>query len=319
MKNMWNVLPRPFFVLAPMEDVTDHAFRELIATHLPCPEVFFTEFTSSEGVCSAGRERTIHRLKFSENQRPIVAQIWGLTPEPMYKVAVLIKEMGFDGIDINMGCPVPAVMQKGAGAYLIETPSLAAEMIHAVREGADGIPVSVKTRIGFKRVTTEKWISHLLGQNIDALTVHFRTAKQMSKVPADWEQARSVIEIRDTLAPKTVVIGNGDVGSYSEGCALHQRYKVDGIMIGRGIFTNPWIFDRSKVLVEHSPSDYIDLLKYHIVLFENAWGERKHFDIMKKFFKMYIRNFSGAHELRMKLMEVKSAQQAQALLSSFTP
>jgi nifR3 family TIM-barrel protein len=312
MSNFWANLPQPFTVLAPMENVTDFVFREIVACLLPKPNVFFTEFTSADGLNSKGREETIEKLKFSEAQRPIVAQIWGTNADNLYKAAQLVSELGFDGVDINMGCPVPAVMKHGAGAAFIKNPKLAKECIEAVKSGSHGLPVSVKTRIGYQEIITEDWISFLLEQKIDALTVHGRTAKQMSKGEANWKEIGKVVLMRNEIAPNTIIIGNGDVKDYPDAVEKHHQFHMDGAMIGRGIFTNPWTFD--KTTHEHSKEEYLDILVKHMDLYDKVWGDTHHFDVLKKFFKMYVREFDGANELRQKLMECKNSTEAKKLL-----
>lgn len=314
MANFWAHLPEPFFVLAPMENVTDLVFRDIIAELSP-PDVLFTEFTAVDGLFSKGREETLEKLRFSAKQRPIVAQIWGVDPELFYKTTLLVTELGFDGIDINMGCPDRAVCKRGAGAASIKNPDLAKELIAAVKRGAgEKIAVSVKTRLGFNEIKTLDWIPFLLEQKIDALTVHGRIATQMSKGAAHWDEIGKAVKLRDQIAPQTVLIGNGDVKDYAHGVELHKKYHVDGLMIGRGIFVNPWVFDKSDSPAKHDKQEYLDLLVKHMDLYVDTWGETHHFDILKKFFKMYVREFDGANELRIKLMECKNRDQVKEVL-----
>src|SRR3989344_2369283 len=208
MSNFWKSLITPFLILAPMEDVTDIAFRELVAKHLPKPDIFFTEFTSSDGLTSIGKGETIKKLRYTENQRPIVAQIWGTDPGKMYEAACLVRELKFDGIDINMGCPDRAVMKKGAGGAMCTNPALAKEIIKAVKDGAGKTAVSVKTRLGFDQNIAQDWIPFLLEQRLDALTVHGRIATQMSKGEVDWEEIGRAVSYRDKIAPDTFIVGN---------------------------------------------------------------------------------------------------------------
>lgn len=306
--NFWRKLPRPFTVLAPMENVTNFAFRQVVATKLPKPDVLFTEFTNVEALNSGGFERTIPRFTLSMSQKPIVAQIWGINPENYYKSAKLIEKLGFDGIDINMGCPDRAVVKIGACSALINNKYLAKEIIEAVKKGSKKLPISVKTRIGFKKIVTEEWITFLLEQNIDTLTIHGRTVKEMSDVPANWDEIKKAVEIKNMISPKTVIVGNGDVKSYSEVIKRYKNYNVDGVMIGRGIFSNPWIFDKNDK--KHTPDEYKNILINHLKLLD----QEKYFDEVKKFFKMYICNFEGANKLRAKLMQTKSVKEALKLL-----
>lgn len=315
MGDFWQELPRPFLVLAPMEDVTDVVFREIIAD-LPRPDVFFTEFVSADGLASKGRDITLRKFKYTESQRPIVAQIWGIDPVNLKKAARLAAELKFDGIDINMGCPDRAVMKKGAGAALCLTQKLAKEIIMAVKDGAKDLPVSVKTRLGYDKVVTDEWISFLLSQNLAALTIHGRTALQMSKGEANWEEIGKAVKLKQKIAPETIIIGNGDIKSFKEALKMHELFGVDGVMIARGVFANPWVFSKSQNQTEHQKDEYIEILRKHLNLYEETWGDSKNFEVMKKFFKMYVKSFKGANQLRQRLMECKSKAQVIELLSN---
>ncbi len=307
MKDFWQKLPKNFSVLAPMEDVTDTVFRRIV---LECgkPDVFFTEFTSCEGMLSKGRDDVMMRLEKTETETPLIAQIWGVTPSAYFKVAKKISKMGFDGIDLNMGCPVRKITKQGACSALIQNPKLAGEIISAVKEGAPKMPISVKTRIGFKKIETDSWISFLLNQGIDALTVHGRIAVEMSTKPNNWEQIKRAVQLRDEIAPQTIIIANGDIKSVEDGIQRCKETGCDGYMIGRGVFDNPWVFDSSVDPESISKEQRLDLLKKHVELFDMHWGERKNFQIMKKFVKIYVKGFEGANELRIKMMDTKSAQ-----------
>jgi tRNA-dihydrouridine synthase len=300
-------------VLAPMENVTDYVFREIIATQLPKPDVFFTEFTSAEALFSKGAERAREKLQFSENQHFAVAQIWGIDPESFYKAAKLIKELGYDGVDINMGCPDRTVCKKGAGAALSTNQELAAELIQSIKEGGKGIGISVKTRIGLTEIE-DSWLEHLIDQRIDALTIHGRTAVQASNGEVNWQRISEAISYKNKKSPETVIIGNGDIRSWSDAVDRHKKYGVDGSMIGRGIFSNPWVFLKSNMPEKHGKKEYVDLLLKHMELYESTWKGTHHFEVLKKFFKMYVREFDGANELRQQLMECKSGLQVRELL-----
>ena len=306
--NFWKVLKKPFWVLAPMEDVTDTVFRRVILK-AGRPEVFFTEFTSVEGLDSRGRDQVAKRLKYHESERPVVAQIWGRTPEKFYKAAEHIKELGFDAIDINMGCPAKEVLKQGCGAKLSEPGNrqLVAEIIAATKEGG-GMSVSVKTRLGNKQVE-EGWMEFLLSQNIDALTVHGRTAKEMSLVPAKWEEIAKVVKLRDSMGVETLIIGNGDIKSKDDNRVLESG--VDGAMVGRGIFENPWLFASENPEREKN----LKLLKYHLDLWSEVWGENKDYSILKKFFKIYVKGWDGAAELRARMMETRSMSEVLTILA----
>jgi nifR3 family TIM-barrel protein len=309
MTNFYTTLPRPFLAMAPMEGVTDIAFRELVA-EIGKPNVMYTEFANVMGLFSEGRNSALEYLRYTDKQRPIVAQIWGTDPEKFRRAAQLLVELGFDGIDINMGCPVAAVVKKKGGAGLIKEPNLAVEIIRAVKEGAPTLPISVKTRVGFDKTITESWISTLLGESLAALTVHGRLAVEMSKKPADWTEVDKAVKLRNALSPATLIIGNGDVESRTQALEYSQKYGVDGVMIGRGIFKNPWLFINENSQ-EHSPKDYIALLKRHIYYFKKYYGENKNFEILKKFLKVYIKGFDGANEARMQFMQATSLSEIE--------
>lgn len=308
MVSFWQKLKKPIFALAPMEDVTDSVFRQIVA-NCGRPDVFFTEFTSCDGFCSKGREKVMNRLRFTEKERPIVAQIWGFQPANFFQTSQKLADLGFDGIDINMGCPQKSVLKQGAGGALIKNPLLAKEIILAVKEGAPKLAVSVKTRLGFTKIQTEKWIEFLMRQNLAALTIHGRTVANQFEVPANWEEIGQAVKLRNQLKVETIILGNGDVKSYQQGTELSKKYGIDGVMIGRGIFNNPWIFQKSVVSYQPLIQERWDLLFKHVKLFEQTWGKSKNFAILKKFFKIYINNFPGAFELRTKLMAVNSFEE----------
>ena len=312
MNNFWTKLPKPFVALAPMEDVTDFVFREIVSLYLPRPDVMFTEFTNVEALNSAGFEKTIYRFKFDKKERPAVEQIWGLNPENYYKTAKLISELGFDGIDINMGCPDRAVIKIGTCSALINNHPLANEIILATKEGAKNLPISVKTRLGLKEVITEKWITFLLEHKLDAITIHGRTSKQMSDVPADWEEIKKAVDIRNKISPNILLIGNGDVKNYKNGIELSKRYGLDGAMIATGILSNPWAFEKTEK--EYSLENNKEVLIKHLDLYSKTKESNKAYDVMKKFFKMYINSFEGAADLRAKLMTTKNVKEAFKLL-----
>lgn len=312
--NFWQNLPRPFFILAPMEAVTDVVFRHVIA-HAAKPDIFFTEFTNASSYCSpAGIHSTRGRLTFTADEQPMVAQIWGSKPEEFRQMALGLKEMGFSGIDINMGCPVKNVVKSG-GSYLIRQPELAAELIAAVKES--DLPVSVKTRLGYSSPTEfTEWLSHILKQDIVNLTIHLRTRKEMSKVPAHYELISEIKKLRDEIAPQTLLTINGDIRDRQHGEELVQQYGVDGIMIGRGIFHNPFAFETEKR--EHTKEELISLLHLHLNLFDNYSSELepRKFEPLKRFFKIYIRDFPGASELRERLMHTKTTAEARLVLTT---
>jgi nifR3 family TIM-barrel protein len=346
--NFWQTLPRPFFAVAPMADVTDPAFRRLIANYGK-PDVMWTEFVSANGLMSAGRAVLQRDLAYSEMERPIVAQLFSADPEKMEQAARLCAELGFDGIDINMGCPDKTIEKQGAGAGMIKTPDVAVAIIAAAKRGAGAIPVSVKTRVGYNTVQIEEWISLLLEQDIAALTVHARTRQELSKVPAHWEYLKEVVALRDKIAPHTIIIGNGDVTSLQDGKMKAAMSGCDGVMVGRALFGNPWFFDQGREMVASIPrkslwqkipflgkyiqtrrtaaqsavqpitvAERLNVMVEHTKLFEELLGDIKSFAIMKKHYKAYCTGFAGAKELRLQLMEeAKNAADVERLVKSF--
>lgn len=313
--NFWAELPRPFFILAPMEDVTDVVFRHVVK-EAGAPDVFFTEFTNSDSFCHPdGIESVRGRLAFTEDEQPMVAHIWGDKPEFFREMSLALADMGFKGIDLNMGCPVPNVAERGKGSGLILRPDVAAELIEAAKAG--GLPVSVKTRLGFTDTAEMKdWISHLLKQDIANLSVHMRTRKEMSKVDAHWELIPEIVKMRDELAPQTLITINGDILDRQMGLALAEKYGVDGLMIGRGIFKNPYAFEKDPK--EHSPKEMIGLLRLQLDL-QDKYAEQVPRSIvgLHRFFKIYVKGFPGANDLRVSLMNTKSTEEVREILDNF--
>ncbi|MCA9385268.1 tRNA-dihydrouridine synthase [Candidatus Dojkabacteria bacterium] len=316
MKNFWLSLQRPFTVLAPMEDVTDTVFRRIVKS-CGAPDVFFTEFMSTDGYMSPGKDRVARRIEYTEEERPLVAQIWGNKPEKYYQTAQELVKLGFDGIDINMGCPVHKIVKKGCCSALADNPTLAGEIIQACKEGAKDIPVSVKTRLGYRTKKTEEWSKFLLEQDIAVLTMHGRTQKEMSKVPADWSEIKKVVDIRNEMGIETLIIGNGDVKSLEEVHEKHTTTGVDGVMIGRGIFTDPYVFNPDKSIMNLTIEERLDLLLRHTRLFNEIWGDVKNFALLKKFFKIYVSDFEGAVELRVELMKCDSLAQVEEVVANY--
>lgn len=313
--NFWAELPKPFFILAPMEDVTDVVFRHVVK-EAGAPDVFFTEFTNSDSYCHPdGIESVRGRLVFTEDEQPMVAHIWGDKPEFFKEMSLGLAEMGFKGIDLNMGCPVPNVAGRGKGSGLILRPEVAAELIEAAKTG--GIPVSVKTRIGYAEIAEmENWITHLLKQDIANLSIHLRTRNEMSKVDAHWDLIPQIMEIRDRVAPQTLITINGDIPDRKKGMELAEQYGVDGIMIGRGIFKNPYAFEKEPK--EHSPKELLGLLEMQLDL-QDHYAEIVPRSIvgLHRFFKIYVKGFPGASDLRVKLMGTKSTDEVRMILGEF--
>ena len=316
--NFWEKLPKPFFVLAPMEDVSDAAFRALIAkcSSSDIPRVLYTEFTSADGLLRAdekGRDKLLRKLKYSEIERPIVAQLFTSNTEHMEAGARLCKELSFDGFDINMGCPDKTVEKQQCGSALIKNPALARELIRAAKKGFGG-PVAVKTRLGYNVDELETWLPELLAEEPTVVTLHARTRKEMSDVPAHWDRIARAVQIRDELKSKTLIVGNGDVKDIADARIKASETGCDGVMLGRAIFGNPWLF--SGRTDEPSPNEKIALLIEHIQLFQKHLSGLVSEAVMKRHFKAYIGGWDGAKELRTQLMEAEDLRQAHDILNT---
>jgi len=320
MESFWTRLPKPFFVLAPMADVTDAAYRKLIASKGK-PHVTWTEFVSADGLYYTREKKGIpdeenplmRDLQFTEGERPIVAQLFSSKPETMSYAAKLCKELGFDGIDINMGCPDKSIEKQGCGAAMIKNPEKAREIIAAARTA--GLPVSVKTRIGYNTENIDEWIGMLLQENLPALTVHLRTRKEMSNVPAHWDLMPRVVTLRDRIAPQTRIIGNGDVVDLKDAEEKVRMGGCDAAMIGRGIFGNPWVF-AGRSIEDTTPAERLAALIEFAYAFE-AMQPAKSFHLVRKHVKAFATGFEGAAELRAKLMETSSASLMEDVLSEY--
>ena len=309
----------PFFSLAPMEAVSDVVFRHVVSKAAR-PDIYYTDFTNSSSFASPkGIHSTRGRLTFTPDEQPIIAQIWGSRPADIKFMCEKSPELGYRAIDINMGCPDNAVIKSGGGSDLIRNPDLAKEIIESAKAG--GLPVSVKTRLGFSRVEEwHDWLKFLLEQKIEVLTIHLRTKKEMSKVPAHFELIPEILKLRDEIAPDTLIQINGDIKSRAQGLELWRKYpKIDGIMIGRGIFENPFCFEKNPPETARTSSDYLDLLELQLDLFEKYSREleKRRFEPLKRFFKIYVREFASASDLRAKLMETKTVDEVREILKDF--
>lgn len=313
--NIWQKLPTPIWCLAPMEGVTDTVFRQLI---LECgrPDMWFTEFTSVEGMFSKGDREVERRLKFTLQEKPLIAQIWGLTPALFERAADRLVTLGFDGVDINMGCPDKAVIKKGAGGALVDNWQLARHIIEATKRGIGGrVPISVKIRIGNKRIVAEEWVERVLSTGIDALIVHGRTVNEQSRVPAHWDEIGKAVKIRNSLGVQTLIIGNGDVRTLDEANHKVAEYGVDGVMIGRGVFEDPFVFNTATSINDLTLEQRLELLSRHLELYEQAgFGERQ-FQSLKKFIKVYVSGISGIKVFRNRLMQVESLDEMKRLIA----
>lgn len=314
-ENFWQDLPRPFFILAPMEDVTDVVFRHVVSA-AGKPDVFFTEFTNTVSYCHPeGRDSVRGRLTFTEDEQPMVAHIWGDEPKHFRQMSIGMAEQGFKGIDINMGCPVPNVAGKGKGSGLIRRAAVAADLIQAAKAG--GLPVSVKTRLGYTTIDEWRdWLTHIFEQDIANLSIHLRTRKEMSKGDAHWEMISEVKKLRDEIAPQTLLTINGDIPDRETGLKLVEEYGVDGVMIGRGVFHNPYAFEKEPK--KHSSQELLNLFRLHLDLFDKyTVNEPRAFRPLRRFFKIYVRGIRGASDLRVQLMETETTNEARVLLDEF--
>lgn len=326
--SFWNDLKAPFFVLAPMADVTDAPFRRMIAKYsshtradgtIGGPDVMWTEFVSADGLVRAteeGKKKLMADLLYSEEERPIVAQLFTSNEEHMEYAARLCKELGFDGIDINMGCPDRSIEKQGCGSAMIKDPQKAKAIIEAAKKGAGDLPVSVKTRLGYNQDQLEEWLPFLLSCEPAVVTVHARTRKEMSKVPARWERVAKAVAIRDSLGVQTRIIGNGDALSLEDAKAKAEATGADGVMLGRAIFGNPWLFHPQKDLSNVSLEERFDVMLEHTRLFEELLPH-KNFAIMKKHYKAYVNGFDGARELRNELMECTTSEEMAQKIALF--
>lgn len=314
-RGFWDTLPKPFFILAPMYDVTDVAFRQVVA-QCGRPDVFFTEFVSTDGLMSPGRERLAHHLLKESHESPLVAQVFGAKPEKFFQTAQYIRELGFDGIDLNTGCPDKNIIKGGSCAALFKTPSLAKEILLALKEGAGSMPVSVKIRIGDTKIDWEQWIATLLEAKPAAISVHLRTRKEMSKVPAHWELMPDIVRmIHESTAPedRPLIVGNGDVLTRKEGKEKVLQTGCDGVMIGRGVFQNPWVFAEDEPSL-HPLEEKAALLLTHARLYEQYFGGKKPFEPLKRFYKIYINGVPQAAELREELYKATTATEIETVL-----
>jgi nifR3 family TIM-barrel protein len=310
-KNFWQKLKKPILILAPMANVTDAAFRRIIAKYGK-PDVIWTEFVSANGLASAAKKRLLPDLWFSPSERPIVAQLFTGDPQNLAPAVRLVERLGFDGVDLNMGCPDRGVEKSAAGASLIKNPTLARELIRSMRKNTK-LPISVKTRLGYNTISLS-WIAALLEEKPDALTIHLRTRKEMSDVPAHWEVMPEIIRLRDKISPDTLIFGNGDIATPKEGREKCRQYGCDGVMIGRGIFGNPWLFGKRKKI---SPREKLKVLLEHSRLFEKYFRGLKNFAVMRKHFKAYVSGWENAKELRIKLMETNTAKDVEKIIRDF--
>jgi len=327
MNNFWEKIKKPIIVLAPMADVTDVSFRRVIAKYGK-PDVMWTEFVSADGLVRApsdnpdasglsSKEKLLKDLEYDKSERPIVAQLFSGRPEMLEEASTLAQELGFDGIDINMGCPDRGIEKQKSGASLMRDYDLAVELVRAVKRGAPNISVSVKTRLGYNQDQLEEWLPILLKEEPAVVTIHARTRKEMSKVPARWDRIKRAVEIRDDMESKTLIFGNGDVVSLEDAEEKVKETGCDGVMIGRGIFGNPWFFNKKINRDTDVPvGERLKVLVEHVDLFEELLSH-KSFSVMKKHFKAYVDGFDGAKELRARLMETENGKEVRKVIEDF--
>lgn len=353
--NFWQQLPKPFFVVAPMADVTDAPFRRIIAKYsaheradrtIGGPDVMWTEFVAADGLMRAtpeGKQKLMADLIYGEEERPIVAQLFSSNEEYMEQAAQLAVTLGFDGIDLNMGCPSNTIERQGCGAAMIKDPAKARAVIRAAKRGAGSLPVSVKTRLGYNADEMETWIPEILAEEPAVLSVHARTRKEMSKVPAKWDRIADVVALRDARGSKTLIVGNGDVLSMDDAKIKAAQSGVDGVMIGRALFGNPWFFHPTKripltltalpthgvnrediVIQDDANTAYeyvtlkerLEVMIEHTKLFEEILSF-KNFAVMKKHYKAYVNGFTGAAQLRAQLMDANTSAEMESIVHEF--
>lgn len=354
MTSFWHNLPRPIVGLSAMDGVTDAAMREISAIH-GAPDFMVTEFTSAEGVIR-GITRLLRDFYFSDKQRPIVAQIFGTDPEAFRICAIICCFLGFDGIDLNMGCPADTVTQRGGGASLINNPILAQKLILATKKGVEEyvngielrdlplspefisrineqaketvrhtLPVSVKTRIGFDKPVIEEWIPTLLETEPDLITLHGRTLKQQYGGEADWEQIAIAAEI--VHKTKTLIFGNGDLNTPEKIDAKIKESRVDGVWIGRAAMGNPWIFSQYRDYMDGKPYSQPNTKERFAVALEHARifeefnrtvfsADPIPFLNMRKHLGWYIKGFPNATDLRLELFQSNSSEDVARILSA---
>ncbi len=297
--NIYSSLKKPIISLAPMEDITDTVFRQIIAS-IKSPDLFYTEFVNVDGLFSVGRDKVMTRLKYTPIEKPLIVQLWGTNPDNFYYASRFVKDMGFDGVDINMGCSVSKVTSKGAGAGLIkEDRGKVKGIIDAVKDGVEGLPVSVKTRVGWLAYDMD-WIQFLLEQDLEVLTVHGRTATGIKSKKPNWGRIRASVELRDELGKKTLIFGNGGVTTLKQAKRYINKCNVDGVMIGRAAIANPWIFSGREVV---PLSESFETFRRHVLLFKETCGDTRDFNTLKKFVGSYVNGFVGSQEIRNDLMQ----------------
>ncbi|MBU1083258.1 tRNA-dihydrouridine synthase [Patescibacteria group bacterium] len=318
-RGFWDKLERPILALAPMMDVTDSAFRQIVS-QCSNPSVMWTEFVSTSGLCSIGEEFLVKRfLLFKKQERPLVAQLFGNEPKDFLRAAKIVCKLKFDGIDINMGCPEKRIVKQESGAALLRNPELARDIILATKEGAGDLPVSIKIRLGYTKIDWQSWLGVLLEAKPAVISVHGRTQKEMSKVPTHWDEIGKIVEFvkkQTKEAERPFIIGNGDVQTTAEAMEKAKQYNLDGIMIGRAVIGNPWFFDDTKTIDQIPLSEKLKTLLLHTKVFEKTFPSRN-FSVIKKHYHAYITGFVGAKKLRADLMACDDSKSVKKVISQF--
>jgi nifR3 family TIM-barrel protein len=353
----WQTLPRPILALSPMDGVTDQPYRHLQKKYGP-PMLIYTEFTSAEGLCLS-QGRLLRDLVYDETQRPIIAQIFGKRPEFFYQAAIIVCELGFDGVDINMGCPAKTVTQGGSGAGLIRTPLLAQEIVRATQQGvrdwANGatvddcqhlpkrvaaqirarhatlppayqqrrpIPVSVKTRVGYETPIIDEWLPYLLEVAPVAIGIHGRTLEQGYTGEASWEEIGRGVDL--ARGSGILILGNGDIQSLAHAQQRVRNYGVDGVLVGRATYGNPFFFNAQHPPLsdENAPEPALinqlaAIMVEHAQLYERTYQhyEKYFFSPMRKHLGWYARHMHGGKRLRIPLMQTNTPEQVAAILT----
>jgi tRNA-dihydrouridine synthase B len=307
----WHKTDGPLLISAPMSNVTDAVMRRMMALYGK-PDIIFTEFVSVAGLCSPGRKKLVYDLRFREDERPIVAQLFGKNPEHFLEASRLMRELGFDGVDINLGCPDKMVLKQGAGSALIEQSTLVAEIVQAAKEGS-GLPVSVKTRTGHKEDNSEDWIESLAAMGPAAITLHGRTVTQMYHGLANWESIGRAARV----AAKHGIpfIGNGDVQTRQEALEKSEAYGLQGVMVGRALMGNPWFFHPGISRDSRSQKEILAALLEHAMLYEELYPGR--FKAVRKHIKSYVHDFPSARALRHELVQTSTPGEVRAIIEAY--
>lgn len=316
MNNFWEKLNKPILGMAPMADITDIVFRQMLVK-FGKPDIIYTEFVSCDGLCSVGKEKLLLDFKFFDNERPIVAQVFGSKPENFYKAAQIVADLGFDGIDINMGCPDKKVIKQKAGSALIKDMDLAVEIIKATKEGAKGLPVSVKTRTGFYKEDILDWIDVLVAAKPVAIALHGRTTRQMYRGQANWDLIKETSQKIKQIDKKIIVLGNGDIKSLEEAYEYSKIYGVDGVLVGRNVVGKPWFFSKEYINKKISLFDKLDIILLHCQMYIDIIADEKKFYVLRKFFTAYLKGEIGVKGLKNELMQCNTFAEVRDLINDF--